>query len=119
MAFSRLAAAPGPVKVRYQPVSDRFCPPKLRRRVFDRDRGQCQYCGRSVAFNRFHVDHVVPHSKGGETVFTNLTTSCRPCNMQKYADEIPDELAPDTAWERPPLWNPVVGNDLDITNGRW
>ena len=29
------------------------------------------------------VDHVVPKSKGGAFVWTNLVASCGPCNMRK------------------------------------
>lgn len=31
----------------------------------------------------FHIDHVIPESKGGKTVLANLVLSCAKCNMQK------------------------------------
>lgn len=62
-------------------VSDR-----LRFRVFYRDGMTCKICGKSRA--KYHdlelvVDHIIPWSKGGETVFENLQTLCQPCNGGK------------------------------------
>lgn len=62
-------------------VSDR-----LRFRVFYRDGMSCQICGKSrVKYHELElvVDHKFPWSKGGETVFENLQTLCRPCNGGK------------------------------------
>jgi hypothetical protein len=62
-------------------VSDR-----LRFKVFYRDGMTCQICGKSRAKYmelELVVDHKVPWSKGGETIFENLQTLCRPCNGGK------------------------------------
>ena len=62
-------------------VSDR-----LRFKVFYRDGMTCQICGKSRSKYQelqLVVDHKVPWSKGGETVFENLQTLCRPCNGGK------------------------------------
>lgn len=62
-------------------VSDR-----LRFRVLMRDGFFCQSCGASPQKTRgveLHVDHVVPWSKGGETVLENLVTKCLSCNLGK------------------------------------
>ena len=77
--------------------------PTMRRRVFDRDAGQCQYCGVLVAFNRAHIDHVHPWYHGGETELRNLVTSCRDCNMRKSTQRIPGGLKPSTALAPRPL----------------
>jgi hypothetical protein len=54
---------------------------ETRSSVFRRDDFTCQYCGRrGVALE---CDHVLPVSKGGRSVLTNLTTSCKPCNRSK------------------------------------
>ena len=29
------------------------------------------------------LDHVVPRSKGGESVWENVVTACAPCNLRK------------------------------------
>ena len=32
---------------------------------------------------RLTLDHVIPRSKGGESVWENVVTSCAPCNLHK------------------------------------
>ena len=59
---------------------------RLRWKVMDRDRFSCVKCGASKAksvYVELHVDHVVPWSKGGETIIGNLQTLCSKCNLGK------------------------------------
>ncbi len=59
---------------------------KLRFKVLLRDNFKCCYCGASPAKNPnivLHVDHILPWSKGGETVLENLQTACSTCNLGK------------------------------------
>jgi hypothetical protein len=59
---------------------------RLRWRVLKRDRFKCCACGASPALApgmELHVDHIVPWSKGGETVPENLQTLCSECNLGK------------------------------------
>jgi hypothetical protein len=59
---------------------------RLRWHVLQRDRFTCSACGASPAVTlgvELHVDHVVPWSKGGETVLENLQTLCSVCNLGK------------------------------------
>ncbi len=51
-----------------------------RRALFARDGHRCQYCGSS---GRLTLDHVVPRSRGGDSVWENVVTSCAPCNLRK------------------------------------
>jgi hypothetical protein len=55
---------------------------ELRRYVFERDLKVCRYCGEDVP--PFHIDHVYPVSKGGETSYRNLVTACAKCNLKKH-----------------------------------
>ena len=48
--------------------------------VFLRDRFTCQYCGEREDLT---FDHVVPRSRGGKTVWTNVVTACGSCNLLK------------------------------------
>ncbi|MEM7548517.1 MAG: HNH endonuclease [Bacteroidota bacterium] len=62
-------------------ISDR-----LRFRILVRDGFICQSCGASPLKKRgveLHVDHIIPWSKGGETVDENLETKCSHCNLGK------------------------------------
>lgn len=50
---------------------------------------KCAYC--KQFHNKFHIDHVVPHSKGGSCDLENLVPSCADCNQTKSDYLIPDE----------------------------
>jgi 5-methylcytosine-specific restriction endonuclease McrA len=52
-----------------------------RRALFARDGWRCVYCGTSGG--RLTLDHVVPRSRGGESVWDNVVTACSPCNLRK------------------------------------
>ena len=52
-----------------------------RRALFARDGWRCVYCG--TAAGRLTLDHVVPRSRGGGSVWENVVTSCAPCNLRK------------------------------------
>jgi len=52
-----------------------------RRVLFARDGWRCVYCGSEG--NRLTLDHVVPRSRGGASVWENVVTSCAPCNHRK------------------------------------
>ena len=52
-----------------------------RRALFARDDWRCVYCGSNGG--RLTLDHVVPRSRGGESVWENVVTSCAPCNLRK------------------------------------
>ena len=51
--------------------------------VFLRDRFVCQYCNVDFAAHDLTFDHVVPKSKGGRTLWSNVVTACSPCNLLK------------------------------------
>lgn len=55
---------------------------RLRVSVFERDGYACRYCGSKTP--PFHLDHVYPVSKGGETTEDNLVTACAICNQKKH-----------------------------------
>lgn len=56
----------------------------LRYDILRRDGFRCQICGRTQADGiKLHVDHIVPISKGGRTVKSNLRTLCDQCNLGK------------------------------------
>jgi hypothetical protein len=62
-------------------ISDR-----MRFKILSRDGFTCQSCGASPIKKRgveLHVDHIIPWSKGGETVEENLQTKCKQCNLGK------------------------------------
>ena len=56
---------------------------------YERQRGKCYYCGKKVGKN-YHVDHVVPLSRGGTNDPDNLVIACPSCNTSK-CDKLPHE----------------------------
>lgn len=59
---------------------------KLRKSILERDNYTCKKCGNST-YNEpnllLEVDHIIPISKGGKTIESNLQTLCWKCNRSK------------------------------------
>jgi hypothetical protein len=66
-------------------VSLSAIPRSLRIAVFARDAGRCRYCHLSQTGQGtiFHINHVVPKSKGGGTVADNLVLQSPHCSLHK------------------------------------
>ena len=63
---------------------------RLRFQVLKRDNFSCVKCGNSPAKNQkviLHIDHIIPWSKGGETIIENLQNLCDRCNLGKSNTE--------------------------------
>jgi 5-methylcytosine-specific restriction endonuclease McrA len=62
-------------------------PLPLKREVFQRAGGRCEYCGLSQAGQeaQFHVDHIRPLADGGATALENLALACVSCSLRKGA----------------------------------
>ena len=59
-------------------------PKSVKQRVFDKTDGNCAYCGIQLVRNgNWHVDHVVPISRGGKDEIENLVAACHKCNTKK------------------------------------
>ena len=65
-------------------IGSRGISKKLRYLVMKRDNWTCVLCGvKRTSTNdvQLHVDHILPYSKGGKTVMSNLRTLCSTCNL--------------------------------------
>lgn len=51
---------------------------------------KCYYCGSKFVDDRFHVDHIVPLSRGGTNSLENLVLACPHCNQTKN-NKLPHE----------------------------
>lgn len=58
-------------------------PPEVRKYVFQRDRYQCQSCGKTTLVTKLTIDHIIPLARGGQNDISNLHTLCFSCNQQK------------------------------------
>jgi hypothetical protein len=70
-------------------VSLSAIPRALRNQIFSRDLGHCRYCNLNQLGQSsiFHINHVIPRSKGGLTVEANLVLQCPSCSLHK-ADKL-------------------------------
>lgn len=60
--------------------------PKHLRQRFDDFDGCCAYCGKKLEWGArdCHIEHIVPLSKGGGHVLSNIVYACKACNFNKY-----------------------------------
>ncbi len=58
---------------------------RLKVQVLMRDGNRCRLCGVECndGLHNIHFDHIIPWSKGGETVLENLQVLCSDCNLAK------------------------------------
>lgn len=61
-------------------------------RAFDREQrasvlrkqnGRCKYCLDRLTMKQATRDHVIPRSKGGSNLDSNIVVACSPCNLTK------------------------------------
>jgi len=94
---ARLPAATSQNKIakKDQKPSSREIPLSVRLKVLNRDNFKCVFCGKSPATDfgtKLHIDHIVPYSKGGLSLFENLQTLCEECNLGKSDKDIGPKL---------------------------
>lgn len=77
---ARVATAPGSFTA--QDIADQY----------KRQKGKCYWCDIKLGKGKraYHVDHVVPLSRGGSNDISNLVIACPTCNMSKN-DRLPHE----------------------------
>jgi len=91
----RIVPCPSVIRlVRYVHVPRRFRRQVTNIFLFARDDYSCQYCGiqkYELRGRQFLTrDHIVPLSRGGDTTWENVVTSCSPCNNRK-GNRLPGE----------------------------
>jgi len=48
-----------------------------------KERGICYYCGKKISSGEFTMDHIIPLSKGGKSIKSNIVLACKNCNSNK------------------------------------
>jgi hypothetical protein len=69
-------------------VFDRPSDRRIRESVFGLTNGVCIYCDANLNVETFHVEHVVPKSRGGPDAIENFVPSCSTCNSEKHARHV-------------------------------
>ena len=67
----------------YRFLDSEYVSDSLRYRVLKEANGICALCGCTKDMRPLDVDHIVPRSKGGKTVYENLQVLCSKCNRSK------------------------------------
>jgi 5-methylcytosine-specific restriction endonuclease McrA len=63
--------------------------------VFLRDQYRCQYCGIDIQKRYATLDHVLPISHGGKSIWENCVCACGDCNSRKGNNQqIKPKIAP-------------------------
>lgn len=70
-------------KQQQRQVSDGEQSTAMRVHIIERDNSTCYMCHRKLPFSEVTLEHVIPRSRGGRTVESNLKVACEPCNNRK------------------------------------
>ena len=54
---------------------------------------ECAYCGADLLERSYHLDHIVPVSKGGTSYIENIAAACPSCNLSKGAKDLDEWLS--------------------------
>ena len=104
-----------------------YVPAALRRRIRARFIDRCAYCltAEALIAATFEIEHIIPRSAGGETVFDNLCLACPTCNRYRaYRQTAIAPLLGHTVplfhpqhqhWEEHFGWNADATMILDLT----
>ncbi len=79
-----------------------------RRNIFARDKNTCQYCGLRFPSSELSLDHVLPRSQGGQSLWTNLVCCCVSCNSRKGGRTPEQARMPLVRQPFKPHRNPVI-----------
>ena len=58
---------------------------KEKRKVYERQKGLCNECGKHFEISQMEADHITPWSQGGHTTLDNCQLLCKSCNRKKGA----------------------------------
>jgi 5-methylcytosine-specific restriction endonuclease McrA len=55
--------------------------------LLEMQKSRCTVCRKKINGNKYHLDHIIPVSKGGTADIGNLQILCPPCNLRKSAKD--------------------------------
>ena len=86
--------------------------------IYSRDKLTCQYCGKRFPRHDLNLDHVIPRSRGGTSIWENVVCSCQACNRRK-GGRSPQE-AKMSLLRKPyrPQWTPFMQETFSLSRYR-
>lgn len=86
--------------------------------IYARDKLTCQYCDRRYPRHELNLDHVIPRSRGGISIWENVVCSCQECNRRK-GGRTPQE-ARMALLRKPykPKWTPFMQDTFNLSRYR-
>jgi HNH endonuclease len=66
----------------------------FRHLIYERDKGICQICQSRVEFEEMEIDHIIPRTSDGPTLWNNLQISHKVCNLRKGGKKHPKLTVP-------------------------
>ena len=61
-------------------------------KLYKEQKGKCYYCGCSLKEEGYHIEHMMPLSRGGEHSLKNVVLSCPTCNFSKGSKTVKEFL---------------------------
>lgn len=73
-------------------TDDQRAPPRVRQRVFDREKGTCHLCKTKIQpGQKWDMDHAIALINGGENSEANLKPAHRKCHIDKTAQDVAEK----------------------------
>lgn len=91
-----------------------------RANIFARDGNTCQYCRKAFPKNELSIDHVIPRSYGGKSIWENVVCCCFTCNRTKGGRTPKQAHMKLHVQPRKPRWTPLNRASLNgIKREEW
>lgn len=87
--------------------------------IYARDKNTCQYCGKKGTKRDLNIDHVIPRSRGGKSVWANVVCSCLRCNRVKGGRTPKEARMKLRALPKRPSWTPFLPIGEAIRYKEW
>ena len=88
--------------------------------IFSRDKNTCQYCGKKFPRVDLNLDHIIPRSQGGTSIWENVVCSCHQCNRKKGGKTPEQARMKLISQPRRPAWTPPLNVSLqEVMRREW
>lgn len=96
-----------------------FTLPCTRKNILIRDENRCQYCATCFREGDLTIDHVIPKSKGGSSVWDNVVVACKPCNQKKRDYLVENSPVSLIKLPKKPSYRSIIKKRIGNVNLRW